>query len=59
MRKRIRVHLDVSIALDQLFFRLIRSVDLKIWMVCKHGAQVNEISLVTTPVYDYWGDYNR
>ncbi len=59
MRKRIRAFPDVSIVLDLLFILLEHTVDLKIWEIFKHDAIINEISLVTTPVFDYCGGYNR
>jgi hypothetical protein len=59
MRIRIRVFPEVSIVLDLLFILLVHSVDLKIWEIFKHDAIINEVSLFTTPVFDYCGGYNR
>ena len=45
----------VLIILDLLFCHLVHSVDLKIREIFKHDAIINEISLVTTPIFDYCG----
>jgi hypothetical protein len=54
MRKRIRAFPQFLIVFDLLFLHLVHSVYLKIRESFKYDAIINEISLVTTPVFDYF-----